>query len=397
MGWNDVDRKTGGGRYLSIDPDSTVRVRLLDEEPYTVFVHKISQVVDGDETFISVPATPVPDDDYIDEQTNRFRAVPQYNMRCALYDDNGEIEGLYVLSGGPQIFRPLKNIHNRYSDVRQFDIEITRTGEKLKTSYDVSTAPDSHDPDIDTLIEQVEEDESLAWDTLFPPITPEEQKQMVERAKIDLSYDPVEEIMENMVLEDALDTHITFGKYGPDKYPPRGKKVGELIAIDSGYLEWAADEVTSDDEVAAACRIAVLHMHDQLENKAPTKKVTKGKTKKAKKEEPEENEVSEWPLKMDPADYLSQYGDDAKNSALAKEVLAAKGEEGEEGEEGEDEGDTSRTKLIDSINEVFSSDERFSDAMEIVNVIKEHGDGKTRVKDLTVEQLQSLLRDITTG
>jgi hypothetical protein len=53
-----------------------------------------------------------------------------------------------------------------------------------------------------------------------------------------------------------------------------------------------------------------------------------------------------------------------------------------------------RAVLLAQINEAFAENERFSDHMVIIKAIQQHGDGKTRVKDLTDEQLESLLDDI---
>lgn len=56
------------------------------------------------------------------------------------------------------------------------------------------------------------------------------------------------------------------------------------------------------------------------------------------------DEKPDWPLKTPPAEYLAQFGDDAKNADMAREVLAweeanapEEPEEGDEGSEGSDE------------------------------------------------------------
>lgn len=434
MGWNDVDRKTGGGRYLSLEDGETKRVRILDEEPHTILLHKISQNVDGEEVFITVPATLKADDDFVNAATNRYPPVPQHNLRVLVYDEDGDPDQIMVLSGGVQIFRPLKAFYQRYGDVREFDIEITRDGEKRDTKYSVTMCPKSHEIDLDEWSEKLSEDESLAWDTLFPPITAEEQEKMIDEAGIDITYDPVLEIMEDMDIDEALGTRLTFGKYGPDKFPPKGKTIGEVLAIDSGWLEWAAENVTSDDTVAAAARMAVQHMGEiEAGTKKGRKALPKGKkveeaqtpprssksAGKGKKAAPvadpepeDENDASdelealmdEWPLKKDPGDYLRDFpkGPQAK---LAKQIVALRGEDDDEPDEEEapkskarakgKKGEVDRDALIKDINKAFDASDRFSEAMEIVDVIKKHGNGKTKIKDLTVPEMQALLEEIS--
>lgn len=358
MGWSDVDRKGGGGRYLSLEDGETRRVRILDEEPHTILLHKISQVVDDEDVFITVPATPKADDDYVNQKTKRYPALPQHNLRVLVFDDNGDPESIQVLAGGVQIFRPLKQFHQRYGDVRQFDVEISRDGEGLKTKYSVTMVPDSYEVDLDEWLEELESDDALQWETLFPPITAEEQEKMIDEAGIDIEYDPVLEIMEEMDVEEALATRLTFGKYGPDKYPPKGKTIGEVLAIDSGWMEWAAENVTSDDTIAAAARIAVQHM-GEVEAPKAKKKVSSGSKSK-------------------------------KGTKASSKKTKAKGK----GKKGAEEGSESRDSLISRINAAFDQNEEFTEAMEIVEVIKKHGNGKTKIKDLTVDEMESLLAEL---
>lgn len=369
MSWADVDRKTGGGRYFSLEDGETKRIRLLDEEPHTVLIHKISQIVDDEEVFITVPATPKADDDFINQHTNRYPAVAQHNMRCVVFNDDGEPEAVQVLGGGVQIFRPLKTFYQRYGDLRDIDIEISREGEGRQTQYHVTTAPNTIEIDIDEWIEEMEGDEALSWDTLFPPITPEEQEKMIDEVGIDITYDPVIEIMEEMELDEALETHISFGKYGPDKYPPKGKTIGEIFAIDSGYLEWVAEKATSDDTIAAAARIAVEHA-GEIERPKKAKKAVSSGTKKSKKS-----------------------GSGTKAKSGSKTTKKAKKSRSKKAKKKADD-EPSRDELISEINAAFDESDEYTEAMEIVEVIKKHGNGKTKIKDLTIEEMQSLLEDL---
>lgn len=426
-GWDEVGKqRKGDSRFIILGDGDTVRLRLLDEVPYTFFQHRISQPDfenEGEEIFITVPATDKADEDYIDARTNRYPAEPRHAIRAAVLDDDGEVEAIKVLVGGVQIFRPLKRFYQKHGSVTGYDVEVHRDGEGLRTSYEVDPAVDSFEVDVEDLAAQVEEDESLEFEKLFPTATPEEQEKMIEEAGIDLDWDPVAEIIEDMTVDEALETHVDFGQYGKEHYPPKGKTVREILAIDAGWIEWAAREVTSDNYVAAACRMAVNNMEaiERPKGKKGKQKKIKGKTSKKQQEEPEpepEDQEPEdlptrddWDFKSTVEAYLARwYENNGKKVPLALQILEGEGKEwdpvageaveiGSASEPSEDEdepeGDMSRDELLRAITDVFAEDEEtWGDAMEVVKVIKKHGDGKTRIKDLKVEQLESLYDDI---
>ena len=57
-----------------------------------------------------------------------------------------------------------------------------------------------------------------------------------------------------------------------------------------------------------------------------------------------------------------------------------------------------RTDLQASIEEAFEEDtDTFPDPADIVAAIKRHGGGKTKLRELTVPQLKSLLSEIQDG
>jgi hypothetical protein len=258
-GWSDLDDKpkTGGlsGRFVKFSKEKSTRVRFLDEAPRTTFVHKVTG---KDDTFRTIPATENLDDDYI-QQVNgkRFPATAQYSMRVFEYkrDEKGNFtsEGeIKILQGGPAIFKALRTIMDENGgegSLRNYDISITVKGEKRDTEYSVSAVPVSQKVDVDELIVQVDADEALKWENVFPKITAEQQKKILADAKIDITYDPVAAIAAVMTPEVAKGTVLGFGKY-------KGKTVGDVLVIDSSWLEWAAENVTSNDSVAAACRVA---------------------------------------------------------------------------------------------------------------------------------------------
>ncbi len=348
MGWSDVDRpKSGGGRFISWEDGESVRLRIVDEEPYTTFVHKIQQEVNGEDTFRTIPATEDPDDDYIDQNSNRWPRTPQFSMRVFVYadglDDDDDVDGEFkVLTGGNGIFKPLKQLYEQFKDIRKFDIIVTPKGKGREREYVVTASPTSFDVDLDDLRRGLEEDEALAWEALYPPTTAEQQKQMMKEANFDIAYDPAGEIAESMDINEAKTVTIGFGKH-------KGRTIGDVMVIDAGYLEWASEKVTSDDRVAAAARVAKAHIAS-IEKPAAKKQIGKPKT--------------------------------SEKAAPAKPAAKTKPAKGEDRE-------ALQVQVTTALN---NSD--IKEPMELINLIQEHGGGKTRVKDLTVAELKSLLSAI---
>jgi hypothetical protein len=193
---------------------------------------------------------------------------------------------------------------------------------------------------VDEARAKLEADEALAdWSAIFPEVTGEEQKKMITEAGFNIEHDPAAALAASMSYDDAKEVTLTFGKY-------KGKKVGEIVIIDSSWLGWAAENVTSNDTIAAACRVAVENM----------KQVSSGQ--------------SVAPAKL-PA---------AKAEKPAAEKSSA-----------------NREKLLEAVNDIFEQDPRFEDIEAMVSLVKKHSGGKTRVKDLTGPQLESLHAELTNG
>jgi hypothetical protein len=421
-GWAEVDRPRRSGMFLQLDDGETKRIRVLDQEPWTTHVHRISQNINGSEVFLSVQETARPDEDLINEMTNRYPAAPQHHIRVLVYDDDGEPEGIKVLSGGIKIFKPMKGFVERYGDIRDFDLEITRDGTKRETDYSVTIAPNSHEVDVAEWWEQAEAE--IDMERLLQPPTREQQQQLIDTAGIDLTYDPAAEIMAEMTLDEALNKRMPFGKkYGPDAYPPSGKKIGEILAIDAGFIQWAANNITSDDEVAAACRVAIAHM-DELDTgrkratlppgragtagparTGPATRTAKGKATESAGEVSDEVAAPEWTLKMTPQEYLEKFPKGPK-AALARQVIGgeeepvaptktAKKAPAKAPAKKATEAGTGQTDLVAQVIKAFDANGKYKDPTEIVECIKRHGGGKTRLKDLTAAQLQALLAEIS--
>lgn len=81
-------------------------------------------------------------------------------------------------------------------------------------------------------------------------------------------------------------------------------------------LEWAQGQVDDESVVLDAIEIEKTTVKTGKEKAAkPTKKAAdKGR-----------QELPKWPLKIDPTAYLEKYGEEAKNSELAKQCVAAGG------------------------------------------------------------------------
>jgi uncharacterized protein (DUF3820 family) len=346
MSWGDVDKRTSGssigGRIVKFEDGISLRMRVLDGEPYTTRVHKVSQVVTKggkqEEVFRTITATASPDESYILKNTRRYPEMQMHNLRVALFKkgpdgkDTEEYE-LKVLQGGPQMFKQLRQIFIDNGHLNQFDVVITKKGEKRDTEYTVTAAPFSKKIDVDAATAALEADQAMAWDALFTPITADQQKKIIDEAGMDIAYDPAAKIMADMTWERASVAKMPFGKY-------KDKTVGELVIIDSNYLVWAADNITTNDEVAAACRVAVLNMASLSSGQQPVKQI-----EPAKKAAPA------------PAQAPKSDGD--------------------------------RQATITALNDALES--RFgNDTQAMITIVKEHGGGKVKLKDLTDNQLASL-------
>jgi hypothetical protein len=348
LSWGDVDKKDKRGslqgRFVQFEDGVPVVGRILDEEPHTTRVHKISQPVNKggkvDEVFRSIPATANPDDNFI-LKTNgkRYPDVMQHAMRIAVYKKNEQKEDvieIQILQGGPGIFKPLRDLYSQYGSLTKFDVSIKANGMGREREYVVTAAPVSKEVHVPALQTKMLADEAIAdWKTVFPPVTAEEQQKMIKDAGFDITYDPAASIAASMTPEDAGKEVMSFGKF-------KGKTIAELVVIDSSYLQWAAENVTSNDRLAAACRVAVANLAA----------VTSGQS-------------------VAPAALPK-----AKETAVVEKKTA------------------NRQKLLEQVDKVFTEDPRYEDIEVMVGLVKRHSGGKTKVKDLTEKQLESLLGEI---
>lgn len=367
MSWQDVDKGSarGGasGRFLALEAGESVRIRVLDEEPFTTRVHKISQPVgpNGTEVFRTIPATASVDDNYIlRHNSRRYPDVMQYNMRVFVYGkteagqftaEKGEIK---ILQGGPAIFKPLRELYTQNGSLNQFDIIVKREGEGRDTQYFVTANPTSFPVDVAALTAGMASDESWVWENIFPPITGEDQMKMLQEANFNVHYDPAAALASSMSVDQAKNVKFTFGKH-------KGKTLNEVLVLDAGYIEWAADTVTSNDELAAACRVVVKSMASlEAGTTAPTPKAVAGPPAAA-------------PAST-PAPVVNQQPAPAATPAATQE----------------------RSEMQEHITAYFDRDPRFENMQKVLDIVKRHGNGKTRVKDLTDAQMASLLVELST-
>lgn len=376
MGWGDVNKgalgQNSSGRILKIESGQTKTIRLLDEEPETTYVHKIEQEVNGEKVFRTIPATESLDDNIIQNGSRRWPAQPQHGMRCVEVIDGEAVGEIQVLVGGKQIYGDtgLKKLYDRYGtkDPRglcAYDIDITRVGKERDTTYSVSMAPTHADLDLDALLAEIEQDPALSWDAIFPRVTSADQQRLLDQAGFDLSYDPAEDIAAEMTLDDAMETAISAGKY-------KDRLMSEIVVVDAGYISWMADNFTSDDRVAAAARVVTRNI-DQIA--APTKRAAlPPRSGKGAAPEPTGDTQAARPARAG-----------SKTAPVARKATPAP----------EEASGPDRQALISQINDRMASDEKFEDAMEIATIVKKHGGGKTRLRDLSADQLGSLLEDLS--
>jgi len=355
MSWKDLDEKpkSGGSRFVKLESGKTTRFRILDEEPYTTYTHKIVQPdANGVEVFRSIPATTKLDEDYI-QQVNgkRYPAVPQFNIRVFEFakDDKGKdtTEGeIKILQQGVSVFKALRSLYEEHGSLSQFDITIKVTGEKRDTEYTVTAAPFSLDIDVNALQTKLAQTTELAYENVFPTVTADDQKKMLAEAKLDVTYDPAAQIASGMSYEDALNQTFTFGKF-------KGKTVSDVMVIDSSYLEWAGENVTSNDALAAACRVVA----NRINGVAPAPALQSGQSAPAAPSAPAPTQAAPKATKVAP-----------KASADTAEAKA----------------------LRERISNKFED----FDAQDIVGKIKEASGGKVKLKDLNIDELNKLAESI---
>lgn len=254
MPWADVGKKRGGGdaTFVRIPKDGKVTVRVLEEEPVTIRQHKISQVKNGQEAFMSLNCSG--EDCFVCSRAKtRFPPIDQWAANVLVLsgmEDQKKPE-VRVLVGGIQIWGAMKTLFESFGDIRSFDIQIAKEGENRDTKYTVSASPKSTKINVAAELKN-RKDELFDMEEVFVVASSEDQERMIADNKIDIDYDPVFERMKTMTLDEAMKTKITFGK-------KKGSTVREVFISDPRYLAWMAVNVTSSVDVGAAARLVIEH------------------------------------------------------------------------------------------------------------------------------------------
>lgn len=448
-GWDDVGRGPigagGGGRFLQIPENGSVVFRFLEGDPLTVWGHKISQDVGGEEVYQFIPGVArwgddelilMLDDDYVQENSRRWPLQPVHHLRGIQIDPPGAegepVGDIVICAGGKQIFEPIKEVFEKFGDITRFDFILAKKGKGRQTKYTVSLAPEHAKISKATmreLIEEMESDPAIDYRNVFQiPTSAKQQQQMFEAAGFDIEYDPAAELAAAMDLDEAYQVRMPSPG---GKYP--GKSMRELMVIDMGYLQWVALNYTSDDRVAAAARVVV-------ENAEKSPKVGKGKIKGAIEGSTEDTRSPGQKARgarragyVDPEAEDEEYADEEDDEAPSPRRRGRPAPAAEDGEDEEDapppprrrrrepepeedeedsddedvddedeepaprrrkgaqaEAAPKRGDLVVRINECFGAIPIYEDSAAVARVVKKHGGGKTRVRDLDIEQLQSL-------
>ena len=430
ISWDDVGKEEGGGSsrglFLSLKDGESATFRVLDESPELRKFHQVSATDgQGKKVFRSIMQTEEVDEDYIDLNTNRFPAQVRYALHVLAYAEDSEDGEIKVLIGGKMIFDAIKSIYKKFGDPRDFDLTLSRDGTGMDTSWAVTAAPKSHEIDIEDYTDKLDEDSAYEWDSIFPPITADQQKAIIDEAGIDITYDPIAEIAEGLTMKKALVTRFSFGKYGPKEMPPNGKTIGQVWKIDQGYIMWIAGNATKGDEaVIAACRFVVdntgaVEKGDSIEKAmiAPPKaeKEAPPPVDESDDEDITREDWEEAGYSKTPETYLKRwYGKGGNDEKIALAVAILKSEDlvwdadgrvavdaseadEEEDDDFEEEDDAEETEYdidgmdVDELRSAIQVETADLDPTEAIALVKKFGKGQAKLRKLDEKQLRKLL------
>lgn len=348
--YKEPEKSSGLGSFVKIEDGQTIKMRILDEEPYLTRVHRVSQWTEKDgkkvEMFRKIQATEKADESYILNATSRYPMQIEYNIRGFQYGEGG---GIKVLSGGKKMFTQIHGVMETNGPLRDYDITIRRTGKgKQDTEYLVQAVVRSEQVDVGALVAQMNADPSMQWASLFAPITAEQQQKILKDAGMDIAYDPAKLIASGMSVEEAKNVAFPNGKN-------KDKKVGDVAISDMGYVEWAASNYTSNDTVAAACRVVVQNINN-LGAPTPTARIEAPKSDAAPA-----------------ADTAVSRARPAQAAAAKKTASAADSPEYQ--------------KLREQANSLLDA----VDTSRLMDIIKGASGGKTKMKDMSLDELRSVV------
>lgn len=399
MGWdalNDGQLGQNGGRFFRWPEKEgqVTTVRFLDEEPFSNWVHKVSQTVEIDgkerDVFRTIPATADLDDNYVQHLCNgRWAGQRQHHLRCIQIVDGEPIGDVMVLSGGKQIMEPIFMVCLRYGSITGYDFDISREGKGKATKYTVALAPEHAQIDDDLWNDLIAErdEKELAWENLFEVPTGEQQEQMFLGAGFDPDYDPAAIIAESMEIDEALALRMPGGKY-------KDKSLRDLVVIDLGYLQWVSDKYTSNDSIQAGARVILDNMDEvkaALGNRqaAPSSRqvaapprgrgTTGRSTGTTSETETDEDGAEPDPTSAPSAASRAASSRPARSAASPTPAASA-----------------DAASLRKEVDALLSDNPQYEDAASVAALVKKFSGGKPRLRDMTAEQLTSL-RDHLAG
>jgi hypothetical protein len=147
--WTDLERRERNSgestnkkvEYVKLTPGGTVKLRILDEQPESRWVHWVQSANKGKGLGIRCNGKGCPICADISEkkktkQAQRYSCTKSHSINV-LNRNTGKVE---ILDKGNKIFEQLLNMLNQMGDLRNFDISITTTktgSENTNVNYSV--------------------------------------------------------------------------------------------------------------------------------------------------------------------------------------------------------------------------------------------------------------------
>lgn len=166
-------------------------------------------------------------------------------------------------------------------------------------------------------------------------------------------------------LEEALETEVTFGKYD-------GSTLQEIAEDDIDYVKWLAENAR-DDEMQDNSLIVLAYYNEQEEEKSSRRSKGRTSSNSSKK-----SKSSSRRNRNDDEDEKPRHN---RNSNKKKSKSS------------EDEDDERRDEIISACEEEFENYDRvqMKALISSVSTSNKHPNGKTKLNDLTMSELEELL------
>lgn len=230
---NDSGATAGSNDYLQVGPGETKRVRVLlfeNQEPATYGVYKVEvKQPDGTDTVLSFTSFPG-----CKLENNRDNA--KFGFRNILNVWDYSTSSVKKLAFGTRLKDQIKALHFNSGHIGNYDINISRIGEKRDTQWFAAPVMNSAQglpPEFNPTM--------ITWDiynlTEFAVVSEEEIARQL--AEVGINYDEFTK-PKIYTLEEAMAFKLPFSKH-------KGKTLGEVFAIDTGWITWAANNARMTD------------------------------------------------------------------------------------------------------------------------------------------------------